>query len=73
VCIARGTPAAQATFNVLLGCLMMQPSPGCSGTDPGCTCPEECLADGFCLDETAACLDAAPGEHDGVCEGRCAT
>ncbi|HEY4188118.1 MAG TPA: hypothetical protein VGP07_23785 [Polyangia bacterium] len=71
VCVARGTTAAQATFNGLLTCLRAQPMPGCTGTDPGCTCPEECYADGLCLDETAACLDMSAATVDGVCDQYC--
>ena len=71
VCVSRGTPAAQATFNELLTCLRQQPAPGCTGADPSCTCPEECYADGYCLDQTAACLDASGATVDGVCEQYC--
>jgi hypothetical protein len=71
VCVGRGTAAAQATFNSLLTCLRAQPAPGCTGTDPGCTCPEECYADGLCLDETAACLDMSAATVDGVCDQYC--
>jgi len=68
VCMARGTPAAQDTFGRLLTCLKQQPAPGCTGTDPACLCPEECYADGLCLDETAACLDTSGATSDGVCD-----
>ena len=71
VCMARGTPAAQDTFGQLLTCLQRQPAPGCSGTDPACLCPEECYADGLCLDETAACLDTSGATADGVCDQYC--
>ena len=71
VCVARGTLAAQDTFNKLLTCLRRQPMPACTGTDTSCTCPEECYADGLCLDETAACLDSSGATADGVCEQYC--
>ena len=71
VCVGRGTPAAQDTFNDLLTCLMQKPAPSCTGSDPSCTCPEECYADGLCLDETAACLDASGATADGVCDQYC--
>lgn len=71
VCVARGTPAAQDTFNRLLSCLRQQPTPGCTGTDPACVCPEECYADGLCLNETAACLDTSGATTDGVCDQYC--
>lgn len=71
VCVSRGTPAAQDTFNKLLTCLQQKPSPGCTGSDPPCTCPEECYADGYCLDETAACVEASGATADGVCDQYC--
>ena len=71
VCVARGAPADQQTFNKLLTCLMAQPMPGCTGMDPACTCPEECYADGLCLDETADCLDTSGATADGVCDQYC--
>ena len=71
VCVGRGTPAAQETFNKLLTCLMQKPAPNCTGSDMGCVCPEECYADGFCLDETAACLDTSGATVDGVCDQYC--
>jgi len=71
VCVGRGTPAAQDTFNKLLGCLMQKPAPGCTGSDMGCICPEECYADGYCLDETAACLETSGATADGVCMSYC--
>ena len=72
VCLTRGTPAAQDTFNKLLTCLRQQPAPGCTGTDPACLCPEECYADGLCVDETADCLDTSAATADGVCDQYCA-
>jgi len=71
ICVKRGSPAAQDTFNQLLACLMAQPTPGCTGTDSACICPEECYADGLCLDETAACLDMSGATVDGVCDQYC--
>jgi len=71
VCVGRGTPAAQDTFNKLLTCLMQKPAPSCTGSDLSCYCPEECYADGYCLDETAACLDSSGGTKDGVCDSYC--
>lgn len=71
VCTARGTPAAQDTFGKLLTCVQRQPAPGCTGTDLSCLCPEECYADGLCLDETAACLDTSGATADGVCDQYC--
>jgi len=71
VCMSRGTPAAQDTFGKLLTCLRQQPAPGCTGTDPACLCPEECYADGLCLDETAACVDTSGATADGVCDQYC--
>jgi hypothetical protein len=71
VCQARGTDAAQATFNALLTCLRTQPTPPCTGTDMGCTCREECYADGLCLDETSACVASSGATADGVCVQYC--
>jgi hypothetical protein len=71
LCMARGTPAAQTTFAALLTCVMAQPTPACTGTDLGCTCPEECYADGLCLDQAAACVDASGATADLVCQTFC--
>jgi len=76
-CRARGYAAAQATFADLMSCLgtldqRSPPGDDCTGVDPGCYCREECNPDGYCLDQVAACLQAASGVGaDTVCNGTC--
>jgi hypothetical protein len=77
-CVARGTTEGQTAFNDLQTCLATldtrpTPTAPCSGVVPSCYCPEECYADGYCLDQVAACLAASPGTlSDMVCSGVCA-
>jgi hypothetical protein len=68
-CAMRATTLAQSTFQALLDCLNMH----CAGLATACVCQEECLQpDGYCLDETEACLAASGSNVDAICDQYCA-
>ena len=67
-CAARGSPAAQVTFEALRACT----AKACAATDPNfvnCACGEQCFGDGTCLAEVDACLAGATA--DMICDSLC--
>jgi hypothetical protein len=64
-CAAMGTPAAQTTFEALRVCTART----CGVDDITCSCTEQCLVDGTCLNEVDACLAGAP--MDVICDEIC--
>jgi hypothetical protein len=63
-CIARGSPAAQATYQALAACTALY----CPTGDSYCGCEQHCFVDGNCLAETEACV---AGGADFVCDTAC--
>src|SRR5438128_7411647 len=67
-CSARGTAEGRAAFQTLFGCLMAH----CSDQSAACFCREACQQpDGYCLDETDACVAASSTDVDAVCGQFC--
>ena len=67
-CAARGTAEAQAAFQTLLDCL----TANCAEQSAACFCREACQQpDGYCLDQTDACVAASKTDVDAVCGQLC--
>lgn len=67
-CASRGTPDGKAAFQTLFDCLMSH----CSDLVASCICREACQQpDGYCLDQTDACLAASGTSVDAVCGQFC--
>ena len=67
-CAARGTAEAQAAFQPLYDCL----TTNCADLSTACFCREACQQpDGYCLDQTDACVAASKSPVDAVCGQFC--
>ena len=67
-CAARGTPEGRAAFQTLFECLTAH----CSDQSAACFCEEAChQPDGYCLDQTDACVAASKTDTDAVCGTFC--
>ena len=67
-CAARGTAEGRAAFQTLFDCLTTH----CSDQSASCFCLEACQQpDGYCLDQTDACLAASGMPADAVCGQFC--
>ena len=67
-CAARGTAEARAAFQPLFDCL----TANCPDQSAACFCREACQQpDGYCLDQTDACVAASKTDVDAVCGQFC--
>ena len=64
-CAAKGSPAAQATFQTVRACTATT----CAANDVNCACMEQCFGGGMCLSQVDACLAGAAA--DPICDTLC--